>query len=173
MTPNILAQAEARICDQARPVPCSWSTTAHWTPAQTGPAAQVAAARSAAGARLNQRLVRARPCVVSRPASCASAPQRPGRGGEVQGGAADLTGLLRAEATALMLRSMGYSRLTMWGLTAGPTASFSMYMHGPGSNRDPLSAMAMTDTAPLRPCPHRDASGFVAACLLRRPARAT
>ena len=63
-----------------------------------------------------------------------------------------LTGLLRAEATALMLRSRGYSRLIMWGLTAGPTASFSMYMHGPGSNREPLSAMAMTETAPLRPC---------------------
>lgn len=38
-------------------------------------------------------------------------------------------GLLRALATALKLRAMEYCRDTMCGLTAGPTASFSMYLH--------------------------------------------
>jgi hypothetical protein len=36
------------------------------------------------------------------------------------------------------------SRETAAGSTAGPTASFSMYMHGPGSYRVPRSASAIT-----------------------------
>ena len=38
------------------------------------------------------------------------------------------------------------------GGPASAPASFSMYMQGPGSNRAPRSASAITDTAPLRPC---------------------
>ena len=50
----------------------------------------------------------------------------------------------------------------MCGLTSGPTASFSMYMHGPGSKRAPLSASAITETAPFLPCRCRPVFGSTA-----------
>ncbi len=58
----------------------------------------------------------------------------------------------RAEPTASRLRATLNSRLTDDGGTRGPTASLSMYMTGPGSNKDPLLARAMTETAPFLPC---------------------
>jgi hypothetical protein len=44
--------------------------------------------------------------------------------------------------------------LTEPGSTAGPTASFSIYIHGPGSYSDPLSASAITCVQALAPLAH-------------------
>mmetsp|Transcript_11190 Transcript_11190/g.24092 ORF Transcript_11190/g.24092 Transcript_11190/m.24092 type:complete len:217 (+) Transcript_11190:2324-2974(+) len=63
-----------------------------------------------------------------------------------------LMGLSRARATASRFWATLLFRLTVWAGTWGPTASFSMYITGPGSNREPRLASAMTETAPLRPC---------------------
>lgn len=54
------------------------------------------------------------------------------------------SGLSRHLATPARLAATLASRLMAPGSTAGPTASFSMYMQGPGSNRAPRSATAMT-----------------------------
>ena len=47
--------------------------------------------------------------------------------------------------------SVGVRRMSQAPLARGPTASFSMYTQGPGSNMAPRSATAMTASAPPRP----------------------
>ena len=57
-----------------------------------------------------------------------------------------------------MFSLMLFLRLMALAGTAGPTASFSIYMHGPGSNKAPRSARAITLTAPFRPCQQADST---------------
>ena len=55
------------------------------------------------------------------------------------------------ECEGLQSCSICIPELAMCGLTSGPTAIFSIYIHGPGSKSAPLSAKAITDTAPFLP----------------------
>jgi hypothetical protein len=47
--------------------------------------------------------------------------------------------------------AVGLAEMSMAPTPSGPTAIFSMYTHGPGSNIEPFSATAMTDSALPRP----------------------
>mmetsp|Transcript_6505 Transcript_6505/g.20219 ORF Transcript_6505/g.20219 Transcript_6505/m.20219 type:complete len:220 (-) Transcript_6505:89-748(-) len=63
-------------------------------------------------------------------------------------------GLPSAFATACRFFSTGKSSEMDFAGTFGPTAIFSMYITGPGSNNEPRFATAITAMAPLRPVAH-------------------